>query len=296
MLRVVRAMGILELLVRSPEGARVTDVAGALGVNRAIAYRGLAELCELDYVAQDPATGLYRATFKLGSLGLRQIEAAGISRWARDELEGLATATQELVRLGVVSGDILVLVGKAQGSDRGLTLATVPHGAAVSYLGANGRAWLATLPEAEVLEKLASPTLGPPPASAAHVLESVVEARRVGYALIHEELEVGVNAVAVPIIPHGSPGGRAVGTLSVAGPAVRMTAEVLVGFVPQLRAAAERLASQWHVYDYLVAMARPSASAERPAGRTSADGVPPRRAARLQAPPRARARADLQRS
>jgi IclR family acetate operon transcriptional repressor len=259
MWRVERALRILELLVSEPEGARVTDLAAALGVNRAIPYRVLAELCELGYVVQDPTTDRYRATFKLGSLGLRQLETAGISRWARDELETLASSTKELVRLGVVSGDSLVLVARAQGADWGLLLDTQPRSGAASYVSANGRAWLSTLPETEVLEHLASSTQGPPPALMMHVVESIAEARRVGYALIEEELEVGVNAMAVPIIPRDSPGARAVGTLSIAGPSARMTPEVLLGFVPQLRGAAERLARQWHVYAYMVALARPAA-------------------------------------
>jgi DNA-binding IclR family transcriptional regulator len=265
MWRVERALRILELLAGEPEGARVTDLATALRVNRGIPSRVLAELCELGYVVQDPTTDRYRATFKLGSLGLRQLETAGISRWARDELEALASSTKELVRLAVVSGDSLVLVAKAQGADWGLLLDTASRSAAVLYLSANARAWLSTLPEAEVLEHLASPALGPPPAVMMHVLESIAEARRVGYVLIEEELEVGVNAMAVPIIPRDSPGARAVGTLSIAGPSARMTPEVLLGFVTQLRAAAERLARQWHVYVYMVALARP--------GAPGADGV-----------------------
>jgi DNA-binding IclR family transcriptional regulator len=261
--RVERSMRILEFLVREPEGARVTDLAVALGLNRAIPHRILANLCELGYVVQDPTTERYRATFKLGSLGLRQLEIAGISRWARDELEILASSTKELVRLGVVSGDSLLLVAKAQGADWGLMLDTVSRSASVPFTSANARAWLSTLPEEEALQLLASRGLGsssvPTAATIDQVVESIARARRIGYVVIQEELEVGVNAIAVPIVLPDSPGCRAVGTLSVAGPSARVSPEVLVSFLPALRVAAERLGGQWHVYDYLVALSGPHA-------------------------------------
>jgi len=254
-------MRILELVVGEPEGARVTDLATELGLNRAIPHRILADLCQLGYVVQNPTTERYRATFKLGGLGLRQLETAGISRWARDELDRLASSTKELVRLGVVSGTTLVLVAKAQGADSTLMLDTAPRHASVPFASANGRAWLSTLPEEGALELLASRGLGPTsartPPTMDEVLEGIARARRVGYALIQEELEIGVNAIAVPIVPPDSPHRRAVGTLSVAGPSARVSPDVLVSFVPELREAAERLGGQWHVYDYLRAISVP---------------------------------------
>jgi IclR family acetate operon transcriptional repressor len=268
MWRVERAMRILELVAAEPEGARVTDLATTLGLNRAIPHRVLAELCELGYVAQDPATQRYRATFKLGSLGLRQLETAGISQWARDELDALAATTKELVRLAVASGTALQFVAQTQGANSRLVIDIALGRDAISLrtarVSATGRAWLSTLPEDEALALLSSHGIGPTAvqnqSDLGKVVEAIAHARQVGYAIIQEEMEVGINAIATPIVPPNSPCGRAVGTLSIAGPSARVSPEALVGFVPILRAAAERLGREWHVYEYLKAISGPLAS------------------------------------
>ncbi len=96
---------MLELLAGEPRGLRVTDLANTLGAEPGHPASHPRGLIELGYVAQDPRTERYRVTFKLGSLGLRQLETAGTPRWAQDELDRLAAKTRELVRLAVVSED-----------------------------------------------------------------------------------------------------------------------------------------------------------------------------------------------
>lgn len=262
MWRVARALQILELLAAEPQGARVTDLATTLGLNKAIPHRILAELRDLGYVLQDPATERYRATFKLGSLGLRQLETAGLSRWARDELEELAATTKELVRLGVVSGNVLRFVAKARGAANGeLSIDSALTRNSVRLGSASGRAWLSTLPEDEALALLSTRGLDAPadttPLDLRSLVEEIARAKQVGYAVIHGDMEIGINAIAAPIVPPGSPGGRAVGTVSIAGPSVRLTPGVLDSFVPALRATVERLGCQWSVYDYLKAISGP---------------------------------------
>jgi DNA-binding IclR family transcriptional regulator len=270
-----RVMRMLDILVAEPGGARVTDLATALGVNRAIPHRLLAELIELGYVAQDPRTERYRATFKLGSLGLRQLEAAGIPRWSQDELAALAATTRELVRLAVASGSTLRWIAKAQGANSALIIDSVVRSDVVLHATATGKAWLSTLPDEDVEALLRARGLeAQTPHTETHLeqlLKEVGEARHGGYAVTYEEMEAGINAVAAPVVPPGLPGGRGVGTVSIAGPSARLTPDVLLSYVPALRSTADKLAAQWHVYDYLEALttqvtpAESLASGETPA-------------------------------
>ena len=48
-------------------------------------------------------------------------------------------------------------------------------------------------------------------------------AKQLGYTIIEEEVEVGINAIAAPIVPPGSLGGRAVGTVSIVVPSAPVT-------------------------------------------------------------------------
>ena len=258
-----RTMRTLEILAAEPRGVRITDLANALGLNRAIPHRILADLVKLGYVAQDPRNERYRVTFKLGSLGLRQLETAGTARWAQDELDKLAARTRELVRLAVVSGEGLSWVAKAQGSDSALTYDGVSGTQVVLHATASGKAWLATLPDEEVQHLLSERGLI---AQTVHtetdlgqVMRDIEQARELGYALVEEEMEVGVSAVAAAIVPPEARDGRAVATVSIAGPAARLGHHQLISYSPDLVEVARELGVQWHTYEYLAALTRTDA-------------------------------------
>jgi DNA-binding IclR family transcriptional regulator len=257
-----RALRILAILASEPRGVRVTDLATKLNLNRAIPHRLLAELVELGYVVQDPGTERYRATFELGSLGLRQLETAGVSRWAQDELDSLARASRELVRLAVASGSDLRWVAKAQGANSALIIDPIAGSEVVLHATATGKAWLSTLPHEQVVALLNERGLDVKTphteTSLDSVLDEVAAARERGYALTYEEMEAGINAIAAPILPAELGGQGAAGTVSIAGPAARLTPEILTSFAPLILATTRRLAEQWHVYEYLVAVHQPT--------------------------------------
>ncbi|MCB2224465.1 MAG: IclR family transcriptional regulator [Actinobacteria bacterium] len=261
MSNIARVFGILEMLVGEPGGVRITDIANELDLNRAIPHRILSELVELGYVAQDPVTERYRATFMLGSLGIRQLETAGIPRWARDELTALAEKSRELVRLAVATDHTMQFIAEAQGANSTLILDSPMVGDIALHATATGKAWLSSLPDEEVREILAARGM---PAftdrttvSMDAICDEIRQARAAGYAVTHEEMEAGVAAIAAPVVPQVIPGGRAVGTVSVAGPSVRLTDERLQALAPAVTATAARLAAQWHVYEYLDALTAP---------------------------------------
>jgi len=276
MSNIVRALQILELLVDAPAGARITDLALELSVNRAIPHRLLAELIQLGYVAQDGDTERYRATFKLGSLGLRQLETAGVTRWSQDELDALASASRELVRLAAASGDKLLFVAKAQGANSALIVDSVVGHEVVLHATASGKAWLSTFPRTEARAILSGRSLSRPTTHTKtdlrQVLAELEEVRRLGYAVTNEEMETGINAIAAAIVPPDAPLGRAVGTVSIAGPAARLTSGQLLTFVPAIRATADKLAAQWHVYAYLDALAASGARNTDPSNATAQPG------------------------
>lgn len=254
-----RTMRMLELLAGEPRGLRITDLANEMGLNRAIPHRVLADLIGLGYVAQDPRTERYRVTYKLGSLGLRQLETAGTMRWAQDELNKLAASTRELVRLAVAEGATLTWVAKAQGSDSALTYDGVSGTEVVLHATASGKAFLATLPVAEAERTIAEHGLDPQTNRTETDLEGVLQelglTRERGYALVEEEMEVGVSAIAAPIVPPQSVDGRAVATVSIAGPSARLDHERMTRYADDLVEVANELAAQWHTYEYMTVLA-----------------------------------------
>ncbi|WOP19638.1 IclR family transcriptional regulator [Raineyella sp. LH-20] len=252
-----RAIEVLELMADEPDGVRVSDVATTMGLNRAIPFRLLTELVQLGYAIQDPDSERYRATFALGSLGLRQLESSGIVDWSQDELGALARSSGELVRLAMVSDHRLRFVAQAQGANSSLIVHSPLRPELALGATASGKAYLSTLPEATVreivtergLEAFTNRTI----TSLDALLDELVLTRQRGYAVVVEEMEVGVNAGAAPIISGNGGSGQAVGTISIAGPSVRLSRERIEELSDDLVTTATRLGKQWNVYRYLQA-------------------------------------------
>jgi IclR family acetate operon transcriptional repressor len=242
-------MRTLELAAPEREGLRVSTLAIALGVNKAIAHRIVTALVEVGYLEQVAGSGAYRPTFALGALGLRQIESADTESWAQPVLESLAGLTRELVRLSMATGDAVHWVAKAEGTHSRLRIDPAMGRSVVLYATASGKAWLSGLEAARVSAILAAISLEPQTPWTNRNLESILaeidQARERGFAVTVDEMDEGISAVAAPVF-HAR-GGEAVGAVSVAGPSLRLSREALEEMSPAVIEAAERLGRAWAV-------------------------------------------------
>jgi IclR family transcriptional regulator, acetate operon repressor len=247
-----RAIDILELLVGHPGGLQLSDISDQLGIPKSIGHRLLGLLAERGFVRQEPTSRHYSLTLKLSLLGARHLAATGLGDVSQPILDRLAAATGELARLAVVEGDGLVWVAKAQGARHGLRYDPDAGMHVVLHATATGKAWLATLPEAEAVRIVAATGFATPAHFGPNALRdapSLVDAlectRAHGYGLAIEEGEPGTAALAVVVRASAGPDAPAVGTLSVAGPVGRFSAERQNQLVAELRAAAAELSALW---------------------------------------------------
>jgi DNA-binding IclR family transcriptional regulator len=118
------------------------------------------------------------------------------------------------------------------------------------YATASGKAWLASLPRERAVQIVANTGFGDANLQGPNVLRSVDDLLRElavttqrGYGMAVNEAEPGVSAIAVAIRANGA--GPALGTVSVAGPSVRMTASKIEEIAPQLQGTAAELAELW---------------------------------------------------
>lgn len=247
-----RALRVLELLAPAAKGIRLTDIAAQLGVNKAIAFRTLGALLQAGYVVKDAETERYLATMKLASLGLRRLDVANLDEWAQGLLDVLADTTHELVRLAVAEGETLRWIAKAQGSNSRLIVDPVSGADVILHATASGKAWLSTLDDDAVVSIVKRRGLQPVTARTGTDLGALLDELRTvrlkGYATVLEEMDEGINAIAAPITSGSNGSRKCVGTVSVAGPASRMTTEVLESFVRPLVDTAAALSDQWMVY------------------------------------------------
>jgi IclR family transcriptional regulator, acetate operon repressor len=247
-----RTIDILELLVGHPAGLQLAQISERLGIPRSIGHRLLGLLVERGFVHQDSASRQYALTLKISLLGARHLAAIGLGDVSQPILDRLAAATGELVRLAVVEGDGMVWVAKAQGARHGLRYDPDAGMHVVLHTTATGRAWLATLPEAEALRIVeatgfATPAHFGPNAlrDASSLVDELQRTRARGYGLAVEEGELGTAALAVVVRAAAGPGAPVVGTLSAAGPVSRFTPERRRLIVDQLGAAAAELSALW---------------------------------------------------
>ncbi|MDB5513981.1 MAG: hypothetical protein JWQ17_739 [Tardiphaga sp.] len=240
-----RALSILALLAHHPAGLAAREVAARLSIPFTATQRLCASLAEAGYMHAVPEIAGYRLGVKLAALGLAYLGASGVSDLVQPILDDLAKRTEELVRLAVVESDNLTWVAKAQGARSGLLYD--PDAGAEVYLPAtaNGLAWLSCVDERDarrLIEKqgIGRPGLGPnAPEGIEALLEAIKKAGALGYATVSEAYEPGTSAMAAPIRQRDA--GPAIGTVSIAGPTIRLTPQRMLQMAPWLLASAGEL-------------------------------------------------------
>lgn len=217
---VERAVGILDLLAVG--GWRTgADVARELGVHRSTALRLLATLERHGLVERDQRTARYRLGRRLPQLASVVTGELDLRSVARPVCEELATAAGETATLDVLVGDVIVPIEQATASTSVVSVSwlgrrTPVHGTA------SGKAILAFAagPVRERLLALPLDALTPHTITSREELEAQLEeVRRAAVAHTHEELEVGLDAVAAPVF---GPQGEVVAALDVSGPSHRL--------------------------------------------------------------------------
>jgi DNA-binding IclR family transcriptional regulator len=190
---------------RHAGGLGVVALAELVGGDKSQLSRTLATLESRGFVARDPATRAYRPGWRLFALAARVAEARLVAE-APPILRGLVRELGESAHLSVRQGDrVLTLHSEspdtelhAPGRVGGLTpLASTSAGRALAF----------------DLDRDELQALG-----LADRAEAIAEARRLGYALVREEFEPGLVAVAAPV---RDAAGRVVAAINVSAPRFR---------------------------------------------------------------------------
>jgi DNA-binding IclR family transcriptional regulator len=253
-----RCLDVVEVLAGEAASVELGALAARAGMPKSAAHRTLATLVARGLVVQDQVTQGYALSLRFATLAFRNLDARGLPDLAQTALDALARATGEYCRLAVVEGEGLVWLARAQGATAGLRYEPDMGDEVVLHATATGKAWLATLPEGEALRIVcargfaaARPPgrpLGPRTiASVDELRRHLAQTRARGHALAVEEGEPGTVALAVAFRADADPDAAVAGTLSVAGPLVRMKPDRHAAIGRALREAADALAALWPV-------------------------------------------------
>jgi len=219
---VERAVAILDLLAQG--GWRTgAEVARELRVHRSTALRLLGTLEKHALVERDLRTARYRLGRRLPQLASVVTGEFDLRYIAHPVCEHLAAQTGETATFELLIGDDIVPIEQVTASTSLVSINWLGRRYPV-HCTASGKVFLAFAPEAVRERLLAQPLerLTPHTITDRSALEAQLEeARRSGVAHTHEELEVGVDAIAAPV--HG-PDGEVVAAVDVSGPSHRLQA------------------------------------------------------------------------
>ncbi|CAN7765844.1 IclR family transcriptional regulator [Variovorax sp. LjRoot175] len=245
-----RVLDILTLLADHPQGLPISDVSRRLDLPKSAVHRLLSVLVRRGLAVQDEYSQRYRMTVKLAAIGFRFLAASGITEICQPSLDRLAARTGELVRLALVEDDALIWIAKAQGALSGLRYDPDMGQPVVLHATSTGKAWLATLDEAQAVALVKARGFVVPSRFGRPVVrdEASLRAelaltRKRGYGTSIEEGEPGTCAVGCAIVDPQTR--RAIGTVSVAGPVARLPPERIAAIAPDVQATAAEIADLW---------------------------------------------------
>lgn len=234
-----RALQVLELLAGWGTGG-VSELATEIGVHKSTAFRLLGALEARELVEQTTERGKYRLAFGLVRLARRVNVQMELTEQAGMLTERLSRKLGESVNVAVLREHFVVNVVQSRGqasvvSQNWIGQLTPLHATS------SGKVLLAHLDSTERAELIErglerfTPNTHTDPATLEDELATVVKR---GHATTFGELEIGLNAVAVPVRGED---GTVVAALSASGPAYRVTPERISEILGEVKAAGVEL-------------------------------------------------------
>jgi IclR family pca regulon transcriptional regulator len=206
------------------ENARLTltDVAQRTGLTRATARRLLLTLDDLGYVSSNGR--FFSLTPRVLDIGYAYLSSLNIQQIAQPYLEALSERVNESVSVTVLDGSDIIYVARVP-TKRIITISLGLGSRLPAYCTSMGRVLLAELPPAElaaIVPERLEPRTEHTITSRAELEGVLADVRHQGWALVDEELEVGLRSLAAPL---RDASGRAVAAMNVSTHASRTTTD-----------------------------------------------------------------------
>jgi IclR family KDG regulon transcriptional repressor len=201
----------------------VTQLAKMLNLHKNNVFRILATLENRGYVEQNPKTGNYKLGLKAFEAGQSYLRHTSLLSVSHSEMEALTMDLKENAYLAVLRGDYVFYLDEAIAEQTIQVISRLGTRAA-PHCTATGKVFLAYIDPVNLEEILSSrPLERMTPNTITDRDKLMEEIRKVvanGFAMDDEEWSLGLRCLAAPILDYY---GKIQGTLSVSGPADRLT-------------------------------------------------------------------------
>lgn len=239
-----KALGLLVLLGDEPRGASAAELSRRAELPFSTTYRLLGSLTRDGFVDYEPDGRRYHLGLRIFQLGQRVSNHHGFAGTALPILRRVTEETGEATILSVRDGNHHLTVNKVDGPQTFRVTSDPGHLGAL-HTTSVGKALVAFADDAtrsQLIDELELEPLTEFSITDREAFRAEVElVRKRGYALMDEENELGMRAVAVPVF---NSQGHAFAALATAVPVFRMTVEALVALVPLLQSAAAELSAR----------------------------------------------------
>ncbi len=236
-----RGIAVIQVFSRERPALTLSEVARLTGITRATARRILLTLEEVGHVRSDGR--LFSLTPRVLTLGWAYLSSLNLWEVAQPMMEDLAERTNESCSAATLDLPDIVYVARVP-TRRIMTISLGVGTRLPAVTTGMGRVLLADLPADELDAFLAQATLE------AHTERTITDRARLrqaidtvranGWALMDQELELGLRSVAAPL----RAGGRTIAALNVAVAAPRVGLDELrEAILPELLSAAERISA-----------------------------------------------------
>ncbi len=231
---------VIEAFDASRPRLTLSDVAKITGITRAAARRYLRTLTRLNYADFDGR--YFSLSPRILRLGYAYLSSTALSTRLQPFLERISEETGESSSAAMLDGDDIVYIARSA-TRRIMSIGLGVGSRLPAYCTSLGRAILAFHPPETVetyLRRVALEPRTPKTITDKDRFRAVLETtRQQGYAIVNEELELGLRSIAVPLVQKN---GQVSIALNISAQAARVPAsEMEERFLPSLRTASEAL-------------------------------------------------------
>ncbi|MFT6775144.1 MAG: IclR family pca regulon transcriptional regulator [Paracoccaceae bacterium] len=208
-----KGLSVIETFGAGRQRQSISQVAAAAGLDRATARRCLLTLAQLGYAEHDGK--YFTLTPRVLRLGAGCLAAMPLPQLVQPWIDRLSEEIGQSSSVSILDGPEIVYIARAA-QRRVMAIALMPGSRLPAFCTSMGRVLLAALRDAEARAVLAAaPLRARTPRTVTDpdaVMVRIAQVRRIGHALIDQEVEIGLRSIAVPI--HDARG-RVVAALNV---------------------------------------------------------------------------------
>lgn len=213
MLSLERGLAVIKSFNAEQPTRTLSEVAQAVGMTRAAARRFLLTLQALGYIEADGR--YFRLRPQTLELGYAYLASQPWWRLAQGVVDRLAANLRQACAVGVLDREAVAYVAYAPAAQSPGVLRSIGT-RLPAFATAIGRVLLAALPEGDIEAGLRKADLRPltpfTETNPRNLVDALAHVRSDGYAIVEQELEIGMRSIGVPIFDRS---GRVTAAMSV---------------------------------------------------------------------------------